>query len=294
MEIPITGPRPRTGAAVRTGRARARTVATRLGTSLRDARQDAGITQQELAAKGGISQPRESEMERGSGAGASIRTWSCLAAAVGEQFVGFLEHAPGAARPRDMEHLRRQSALIELATAGGWLALPELAIDPGPGRSRSIDVALLRPLTGEAVVAEIWDWFDDVGASLRGLDAKVSALGARLAVERPRSGSHAVRDGPTVEGPERSWRVRGLFVVRDTRRNRRLVAELRPLFAARFDGSSVGWIQALRSPAAALPAGHGFVWSDRHVHLASSRLRRPGSHDGPAGWSKDAPSSAGG
>jgi transcriptional regulator with XRE-family HTH domain len=252
------------------------------------------MTQQELAAKGGISQPRESEMERGRGAGASIRTWSCLAAAVGEQFVGFLEHAPGAARPRDMEHLRRQSALIELATAGGWSALPELAIDPGPGRSRSIDVALLRPLTGEAVVAEIWDWFDDVGAALRGLDAKVSALGARLAVERSRSGSHAVRGGPTAEGPERSWRVRGLFVVRDTRRNRRLVVELRPLFAARFDGSSVGWIQALRSPAAALPVGHGFVWSDRQVHLISSRLRRPGSRDGPAGWSKDAASSAGG
>jgi transcriptional regulator with XRE-family HTH domain len=236
------------------------------------------MTQSELAAKAGVSQSRESELERGRGAGASIAAWSCLAAAAGEQFVGFLERSPGADRPRDMEHLRRQSALIELATVGGWSALPELAIDPGPGRSRSIDVALVRAQTGEAVVAEIWDWFDDVGASLRGLDAKVLALGTRLDAERTRWGSDAGIEGSAGSGPTpvTPWRVRGLFVVRDTRRNRSLVAELRPLFAARFDGSSVGWIRALGSPAAAMPDGHGFVWSDRHVHLIPSRLGRLG------------------
>jgi transcriptional regulator with XRE-family HTH domain len=277
METPGKSPRRRAGAAVHIGKARARTVATRLGMGLREARQGAGMTQSELAAKAGVSQSRESELERGRGAGASIAAWSCLAAAAGEQFVGFLERSPGADRPRDMEHLRRQSALIELATVGGWSALPELAIDPGPGRSRSIDVALVRPQTGEAVVAEIWDWFDDVGASLRGLDAKVAALSARLAVEPPRSRSHAESAGGIGARPPSDWRVRGLFVVRGTRRNRSLVAELRPLFAARFDGSSVGWIRALGSHAAAMPDGHGFVWSDRHVRLTPSRLARPGS-----------------
>ena len=39
---------------------------------------------------------------------------------------------------------------------------------------------------GRSGVAEIWDWFDDVGSSFRGLDAKVSALGVRLtAVSTP-------------------------------------------------------------------------------------------------------------
>lgn len=215
-------------------------------------------------------------MERGGGARASIERWSCLAAAVGEQFVGFLERAPGADRPRDIEHLRRQSALVDLAVVGGWEALPELAIDSGPGRSRSIDVALVRRSTGEAVVAEIWDWFDDVGSSFRGLDAKVSALGVRLAAVSTPSAVHG--STAAANGVERGpfWRVSGLFVVRDTRRNRSLVAQLKPLFAARFSGSSVDWIRAILNPSAPVPDGPGLVWSDRKLHLTSSRLGRPG------------------
>lgn len=247
------GPRSRAGAAVRSGRLRARTVATRLGIGLRDARLTAGRTQKQLAASAGISQARESELERGGGASTSIETWSSLAAAVGEQFVGFLERAPGAAQPRDIEHLRRQSALIEFASAGGWSALPELAVDPGSIRSRSIDVVLMRQAASEVIVVEVWNWFDDVGASLRGLDAKVTALGPRLAAE---------------------WRIEGLFIVRGTRRNRQLVAELRPLFAARFDGSSLAWLNALGSPGTTMPDGHGLLWSDSRMRLLASRLGR--------------------
>ena len=246
-------PEPRAGRAV-AGRLRARTVAIRLGIGLRDARLTAGRTQAEIADRAGVSQGLISLIERGHGRSASIETWACIAAAVGEQFVGFLERASGAAQPRDIEHLRRQSALIELASAGGWSALPELAVDPGSIRSRSIDVVLMREATSEAVVVEVWDWFDDVGASLRGLDAKVTALGPRLAAE---------------------WRIEGLFIVRDTRRNRTLVAELRPLFAARFSGSAVDWLRALGSPTTRLPDGHGFVWSDAKNHFIASRLGRP-------------------
>jgi transcriptional regulator with XRE-family HTH domain len=184
-------------------------VAVRLGTALREARQAVALSQADVAERAGMSQPFISHLERGRGTAASIETWSCVAAAVGEQYVGFLERAPGAGRPRDLEHLRRQSALVEIARTGGWTALPELAIDPGSARSRSIDVALVRRVRGEAVVAEIWDWFDDVGAGMRTLDAKRVTLATRLAVEpRPPTGI---------------WRVRGLYVVRDTRRNRALV-----------------------------------------------------------------------
>ncbi len=176
-----------------------------------------------------------------------------------EQLVVFLEHAPGADRPRDLEHLRRQSALISIAAAGGWRALPELSIDPDRARSRSIDVALLRQHTGEAVVAEIWDWFDDVGAGFRGLDAKRTTMLARLALP------------PTIDG---QWRVRGLYVVRNTRRNHALVAELGPLFGARFQGSSAGWLRALAEPDCRLPDGDGLLWSDRAgTSLRASRLR---------------------
>ena len=162
------------------GRRRAGVVAQRLGVALRDARLAAGMRQRELAIESGTSQPRVSELERGLGASASIETWAVVAAAVGEQLVGFLEVAPGANPPRDIEHLRRQSAVIDVAKAGGWRALPELAIDPVAIRSRSIDLVLLRHKTGDVIVVEIWDWFDDVGAALRSIDGKRERLGARL------------------------------------------------------------------------------------------------------------------
>ncbi len=244
-------------------------VAARLGTALREARAIAGLKQAEVAARAGVSQSEISRLEHGEGQTASIETWACVAAAVGEQFVGFLELAPGASPPRDIEHLRRQSALIEMAAAGGWRALPEFAIDPGATRSRSIDVALIRPSAREAIAVEVWDWFDDVGASLRGLDAKVTALVRRLPAD-------SAVDSP---GDGNSWRVEGLFVVRDTRRNRAIVAELRPLFAARFTGSSTAWLRALDS-AAAMPVGHGLLWSDPRRRLIASRLAasRPSPH----------------
>lgn len=247
----------------RVGRERARSVAARLGFALRSARVAAGKTQAEVADRAGMSPSHISLLERGRGATASIETWSCVAAAIGEQFVGFLELAPGATAPRDIEHLRRQSALIELAARGGWAALPELAIDPSTVRSRAIDVALVRQATGEAVAAEIWDWFDDVGVALRGLDAKVSMLERRL-TSSPSSEPETDRD----------WRVRGLFIVRGTRRNAGLVAELRPLFAARFGGSAVAWLNALTRPESRVPAGDGFLWSDRAgTTLRAARLR---------------------
>jgi transcriptional regulator with XRE-family HTH domain len=248
-------------------------VAARLGIGLREARKSSGLTERQLAARAVISQARVSEVERGHGAAASLETWSCLAAAADEQLVGFLERGPGADQPRDMEHLRRQSALIDMATRGGWTAHPELAIDPGLPRSRAIDIALVRAASREAVAVEIWDWFDDIGASLRGLDAKVSTLELRVVGLAPELLTAEDHD-EEARTPPGEWRVRGLFVVRATRRNRALVGELRPLFAARFDGSSVAWLRALRSPSTSIPTGHGLLWSDRNTDLSASRLGR--------------------
>jgi hypothetical protein len=202
-----------------------------------------------------------SELERGLGLGASIETWALAAAGVGEQLVAFLEHAPGATPPRDIEHLRRQAALIELASRGGWHALPELAIDPGAARSRSVDVALVRPGRREAVVAEIWDWFDDVGAGFRSLDGKKETVTLRLGRSK---------DGHLPE----EWTVRCLYVVRRTRRNLHLLGELRPLFSARFPGSSPAWLQALGDPRVELPKADGLLWSTSTGALQASRLGR--------------------
>lgn len=242
----------RAGATAVAGRRRAAVVAERLGTGLLDARRGSGLTQAQAALRCGLSQTRFGDLERGLGVGASIETWAMAAAGVGESLAAFLEHAPGAARPRDMEHLRRQNAIIRLASSGGWTALPELAIDSGERRSRSIDVALLRADSREALVVEVWDWLDDVGAAWRSFDAKTAWLRQQ----------HGADD----------WRVGGLFVVRRTRRNRRLVAELGPLFRARFRSSSLGWLRAVGDATSSIPSGDGFLWSLADGRLMPARL----------------------
>ncbi len=201
------------------------------------------MTQAQVGAHAALSQTLISDLELGRGTSTTIETWGMVAAAVGEQLVGFLERAPGADLPRDIEHLRRQSALIAFAAPGGWRALPELRLDQDARWSRSIDVALVRLATAEAVVVEVWNWFEDVGGALRGLDGKVAALRNHL--------------DPSVE-----WTIRGVFIVRDTRRNRKLMTELGPIFAARFPGNARAWLKALADPAQRLPEGDGLLWSD--------------------------------
>lgn len=237
--MPSRSRRPRaTGAELR-GRLRAAELARRLGVGVREARLRRGRLQREVAAGAGISQNWLSMMERGHGAGASLETWASVAAAVDEQLVAYLERAPGATAPRDHAHLRGQELVIRTARSGDWRPMPEAPLDPFPQHSRSVDVLLTRTVHNEIAVVEIWDWFDDVGAALRSFDGKVAATS---------------RDG--------GIRAAGLWVIRATRRNRALVAELHALFGAKFPGRSTDWLRALRDPASPTPTGNGLAWVD--------------------------------
>lgn len=206
----------------------------------------------------GVSQSWVSRMEHGQGDGATLETWAAVAAAVDEQLVAYLERASGATMPRDHAHLKSQELVIRTSRPGGWRPMPEAALDPLAYRSRSVDVLLERRERrerGEIAVVEIWDWFDDVGAALRGLDGKVEAT-RRLE-------------------PEGDATISGLWVVRATRRNRILVGELHALFAAKFPATSGAWLRALADPAAAMPVDSGFVWVDlRATRLSAARLPR--------------------
>ncbi len=244
-------PRARATADVLRGLDRARESAQRCGTGLRERRQAAGLTQAEAARRARISQPRWSELERGLGADATLETWARAASAVGEQLVCFLERAPGSGLPRDIEHVRRQNEIVRRAIGGDWTVAPEMPLSIGRG-GRVVDILLTRPRRREASVVEVWDWLADVGAALRSLDEKVAAVRGRLP----------------------GWRVQGAWVVRGTRRNRRLVGELEPLLGARFPGSSVAWLAALESPDAELPAGATVAWTD--ATATSLRPGRPG------------------
>jgi transcriptional regulator with XRE-family HTH domain len=239
--------RPGGRAAVRSGRGRSGYLAMRLGTALRERRRAAGLTQREVGQQAVMSQQEISHLERGRGADAPLLTWAVVGAVVGLQFTAFFERAPGASEPRDLQHLRGQNLIVATAEPGGWVSSPESLLADVGSHPRSIDVLLLRDARREAAVVELWDLLLDGGAAMRGLAAKVRATHDRL--------------GTDVH-------VEGLLVVRGTARNRALVRELGPLFAARYPASSVGWLQALTLPDRPMPRGSGFLWTD----VAASRL----------------------
>jgi hypothetical protein len=148
---------------------------------------------------------------------------------------------------------------VTSAKAGGWHGSIEHATDSRSDRPRFTDVRLDRPLKREAVIVEIWDWFDDLGSGIRGFDGKV------IAARR----DHAARE---LAGSE-PWHVAGLIVVRATARNRKLVREFAPLFRSHFPGSSRSWLVALTNPEAAMPRQAGFLWTDvRGTRLFAARF----------------------
>jgi transcriptional regulator with XRE-family HTH domain len=237
-------------------------IAGRLGTGLRESRLRAGLRQVDVAERARLSQPFISHLELGRGTDTSIETWAIVAAVLGERLAAFLERAPGVDQPRDLEHLRRQRLVIDLAARGGWQAQPELAIDEAAVRSRAIDVVLIRPARREAIAVEVWVLLTDVGAAMRSLDGKVATLGRRLM--------------PPVDEAIALWTVHGLWVVRGTHRNRALLAEFETLFAARFPARSGDWLRTLTDPSTAIPSQDGLCWTDpRATRLISWRYPAP-------------------
>ena len=224
-----------------------------MGIALKDARLAHGMRQRDVAARAGVSQPEIAKLERAGGSNTALAIWAACGSAVGLQLAAFFEAAPGADLPRDIEHLRRQNLVIVTAAPGGWIGQPEAAV-PGAGpRPKSIDVLLTRQVRREAAVVEIWDLLLDGGEAMRGLEAKVLAVRARL-------------------GPD--WHVEGLLIVRGTHRNRRLIGELAALFAARYPASSQAWLRTLADQESPMPRGSGFAWTDvRGERLLPARFR---------------------
>ena len=236
------------------GRDRAGYLARRLATSVRERRTLLHLTQRDVAALVGLSQPEIQRLEAGRGSNAPLDTWATLAAALDLQLAAFLEQAAGADAPRDLEHLRRQDLVIRFGGPGGWTSDPESLLHDDGRYARSIDVLLTRPRRREAAVIEVWDLITDGGAAMRGLEAKVRATRDRL-------------------GP--GWHVQGLLLVRGTHRNRRLIGELRALFAARFPASSQAWLRSLSDPDAPMPDQDGLAWTDvKGTRLLAARLGR--------------------
>jgi transcriptional regulator with XRE-family HTH domain len=211
---------------------------------LLDARKVGRQTQRSAAAAAGISQSMWSLLERGEDPHATLSTWNRAAMAVDTSLAAYLRESSAAHLPRDAVHLRYQELILRTAAPGGWSGLAEAQLDPDPRTSRSGDVLLQR--RPEFALTEIWDWFNDVGAALRSWPRRLDAL-ERFAIAR------MVGDQPLPI-------VSGCWVVRATRRNKRLIADHRLLFRASFPGSGHAWLAALGDRAVPMPTSSVLLW----------------------------------
>jgi len=236
-------------------------LALELGRQVRVSRLRRSLTQRALAARVGLRQPRISQIERGEGATATLRTWASIAGALGRPFRLELGRDP-AADVADAGHLAIQELILRLGRAAGRTRSFELPTRPAEP-ARSVDVCLRDDRHRVLLLVEAWNTIGDIGAAVRSTRRKLAqAEGVAVAV-----------------GDDLPYRVAAAWVVRASRPNRELVNRYPEVFAAAFPGPSVSWVRALTSDAAP-PGEPGLVWCD----VAATRLlgwRRPGHPDGP-------------
>jgi transcriptional regulator with XRE-family HTH domain len=229
----------------------------KLGAMLRDGRRRTHRTQAEAAFRAGISRSEWSGLELGRKS-ATMATLNRAAHAVGGSLEACIRETSAADRPRDAVHLKAQNLIIATSAGGAWKPLPEVLIDREARTSSAADVLLERLSRAEGVREyALWDireWIDDVGGAVRDFTRRVAGL-ERFAISR-------------MAGDEPLPRTGGVFVLRATSRNRELVHENRPFFAARFPSSALGWLRTLEDPEAPIPSEAALVW----VNVEGDRL----------------------
>jgi transcriptional regulator with XRE-family HTH domain len=215
----------------------------RLGAQVRASRKFRRWTQARLGALVGVARSTVSAIERGFGGSHTLDTWQRLAVALDLPLRIDLGRDP-LADTADAGHLAIQELVLRLARAAGYtrgFEVPTRPADP----ARSTDVGLRDDRRRMMLLVECWNTIGDLGAAARATSRKLAEADA-LAV---------------AQGWERSFTVRGVWVVRASARNQALVARYPEVFASRFPGSSAGWVAALtgaREP----PTQPGMVWCD--------------------------------
>ncbi len=220
----------------------------RLGTEVRSGRRAKRLTQHQLGERVGLGRQSISLAERGRGAGLTLDAWQRIGLAL-ERPLSVTLRAPTTGETADAGHLAMQELVLGLGRAAGYTRHFELATRPSEPW-RSTDVGLEHGSGRRLILVECWNSIGDVGAAARSSDRKRAEAEA-LALAR--------------------WGATGmvgvLWLVRATARNRAMVARYPEVFAARFPGSSAGWVQALTGRAAA-PSDPGLAWCD----LAATRV----------------------
>ena len=239
------------------GAQRAQQAAAQAGRDVRASRRRRRLTQRVLAERIGVDRAYVARIEAGRAAGAPFEIWYALGEALGRQFKAeFLRDRLD--EPADAGHLAIQELVLRLAGPAGYQGGFELATRPSDP-ARSIDVPLRDRRNRRLVIVECWNSFGDLGSAARSSNRKIAeaeALAGALA-----------GDGPP-------YAIGLCWVVRDTARNRELMARYEHIFAARFPGSSAGWARAL-TQGGPLPAEPGLVWCDVSATRLFARRGRP-------------------
>ena len=218
-------------------------------------------SQRELAARAAVGQMTVSRLERGLGGGLTIDSWQRIALALDRPLRVELVRSRLDDAPIDAGHLAIQELILRTARTSGTTGRFELPTRPGDP-SRSVDIGLRNDRNRTLVIVEAWNRLDDIGAAARVTNRKIAE-----------SGDLAVLSG----GDGEQYRVRAVWVLRATARNRHLVRSYPEVFDARFPGSSAGWVAALVRGVPP-PDQPGLVWSDvAATKLFAWRRRAPGA-----------------
>lgn len=234
----------RAGSRVR-GANLARAVAARLGVSVQAARQRRAWSRSRLGARVGLSATRIGQIERGDGAGASLELWFAIGQALDVPFRAEFAR-DRIEEPLDAGHLAMQELMLRLGRETGRGRGFELSTKPA-NPSFSIDVGVRDDALRVLFIEECWNTFGNINESVRSTRRKIAEAG-QLAV--------------AIGGERGSYRVVAVWIVRDTRRNREIVARYPEVFAAALTGSSRHWVRALTSAAVEPPVELGLVWCD--------------------------------
>ena len=213
----------------------------KVGGDIRAMRRRRRWSQEDLARRAGLGRGVVTRLERGVGR-ADLEILERLATVLGVPLTVRLGRDPRE-DVADAGHLAMQELLLRLARAIGFNRQIELPTRPAEPW-RSIDVVLASQARLEAIAIECWNTIGDFGAAARSSMRKTAELEQAVV-------------GQWGEGA----RAASVWVVRDSARNRALVARYPEAFAARFPASSRAWVAAVTA-GGPMPEEPGLVWCD--------------------------------
>jgi transcriptional regulator with XRE-family HTH domain len=230
-----------------------REVVARLGGEIHAMRERRGWSQAELGRRTGLGRTLIGRLERAE-ARADVDALERIGLAFGRPPTVTFGH-DALDGPADAGHLALQELVLRVGRAAGYRTGFELPTRPAEPW-RSADIALRHDRQRLLVIVECWNTIGDVGAAAR-------------SSERKRTEAEALA---TAWWGEAAQRVALVWVVRDTVRNRTLVDRYPEVFAARFPGSSRGWLGTV-AKATPPPPEPGLIWADRDGTRVFARRR---------------------